>query len=68
MIADQVTVSNNHKYVEIAKWCNTYVGQRAMFKDNVNQHNAWHLQWNFGTATYSFADEKHATMFRLRWT
>ena len=67
MIADEVIVCNTHDYVEMITWCNTYIGQRALYKDNVNKHNAWHIQWNFGTATYSFSEEKYATMFKLRW-
>ena len=67
MIADQVVVRNTHDWVEMEQWCKTYIGQRALFKDTVNQHNPWHLMWNISTATFSFSEAKYATLFRMRW-
>lgn len=56
------------RYSEIIKWCNVNLGNRAMWRDNVNSHNPWTVWLIHGTYVWYFAEEQYATMFKLRWS
>lgn len=68
MIADQAIPARHHSSIEIEKWCNVHIGQRALFKDNVNKHNVWYAHHQFGEVVYYFSEAKYATMFKLQWS
>ena len=68
MIADQVETNCTHReYIEMEKWCNVNIGNKAIWKDNVNEHNPWTVDAPFRCYTWYFARERDATMFRMRW-
>lgn len=68
MIAAEVELDVDvRQYMEVVKWCNTYIGNQAIWKDNVNKHNPWTVDAPFRCYTFYFAEEKYATMFKLRW-
>ena len=68
MIAAEVELDSEYgRHWEMVKWCNTYIGNQAIWKDNVNRHNPWTVDHRFGNQIFYFAEEKYATMFKLRW-
>lgn len=76
MIAAEVlfdTFNNpDHEYVEdqmsaIESWCQTHIGPRAEFSDQLNEDRPWGCREQFGFVRFQFARESDATMFKLKW-
>lgn len=51
----------------INEWLLANVGTHAKFRNMVDESRPWHVDHNFGEVIYSFARERDATMFALRW-
>jgi hypothetical protein len=49
-------------------WLNEQVGSFARFHDQVDESRPWHLEHTAKELIYSFAREKDAIMFSLRWS
>ncbi len=59
------------KYINespINEWLLANVGQCAKFRDSVTEEHPWHVDHRFGYLVYSFAREKDAVWFSLRWS
>ena len=49
-------------------WLNEKVGPYARFHDLVDETRPWHVTHSAHEIIYSFAREKDAMMFALRWS
>ena len=49
-------------------WLINHVGKHARFRDEVSEERPWHVDHGFRYLLYSFAREKDAVMFSLRWS
>lgn len=48
-------------------WLNEKVGAYARYRDLVDDTRPWHVEHTANELIYSFAREKDALMFALRW-
>ena len=48
-------------------WLNEQVGSHARYRDLVDETRPWHVEHTATHLIYSFAREKDAMMFTLRW-
>jgi hypothetical protein len=52
----------------INEWLLANVGRCSKFRDSVTEEHPWHVDHRFGYLVYSFARERDAVMFALRWS
>ena len=52
---------------EIEHWCVEMLGTKAEFRDQVSEEYPWAYYYSNGLATWYFAREEYATMFRLKF-
>lgn len=61
-----------HLQDQMTNWCSTYIGPgRWSYADPKTwkglEPNLWIINSAFGTTRISFKEEKHLTLFMLRW-